>query len=350
MRKMVKMHKYLIVINNEMNELEDSLLQIDNRVYLDIEYINRNFNADCTWDDEKKKLIINRKDMSDIPLREIEEYDYKSNYFNLDKIKVEKWSVKFDENGIPKNIFRWGEHYYPITIAHYALQHYSLFLKNQDDNSREIFLKVADYFSATQDEKGGWPSYFDHSFYKGRTEIIKAPWYSSMAQGQIFSVLSRAYYLTGINDYLKIAERGLDLFKVNVSDGGILRLFQDDIPWYEEYPTKPGSYVLNGFIFSLIGLHDLYEVTGNKEAYVFYKKGVSTLKKLISLFDLGNRTSYDLTHFTSEGAAPNIARWGYHMTHILCLKTLNFIEKDIFFENIINRWIGYSKGKFSKTN
>lgn len=42
------------------------------------------------------------------------------------------------------------------------------------------------------------------------------------------------------------------------SAGVVNRLF-DKIVWYEEYPTTPGLFVLNGFIYSLIGLYDLYE-------------------------------------------------------------------------------------------
>lgn len=30
--------------------------------------------------------------------------------------------------------------------------------------------------------------------------------------------------------------------------------------WFEEYPTTPGSFVLNGFMYSLIGLHDFANV------------------------------------------------------------------------------------------
>lgn len=37
-------------------------------------------------------------------------------------------------------------------------------------------------------------------------------------------------------------------------------LGQSALPWYEEYPAKPSVFVLNGFIFSLIGLFDISKV------------------------------------------------------------------------------------------
>lgn len=40
---------------------------------------------------------------------------------------------------------------------------------------------------------------------------------------------------------------------------GVLNKFAGVYSWYEEYPTTPGSFVLNGFIYSLLGLHDLLE-------------------------------------------------------------------------------------------
>ena len=37
-------------------------------------------------------------------------------------------------------------------------------------------------------------------------------------------------------------------------------LGQSALPWYEEYPANPSVFVLNGFIFSLVGLFDLTKV------------------------------------------------------------------------------------------
>ena len=38
-------------------------------------------------------------------------------------------------------------------------------------------------------------------------------------------------------------------------------LGQKTLPWYEEYPAKPSVFVLNGFVFSLIGLFDFSKVS-----------------------------------------------------------------------------------------
>jgi len=70
---------------------------------------------------------------------------------------------------------------------------------------------------------------------------------------------------------------------------------------YEEYPTSPPSFVLNGFIYSLLGLYDLKAIAPYNysiEANLLYEQGIKSLKKMLLLFDTGSGTSYDLRHFT----------------------------------------------------
>lgn len=284
-------------------------------------------------------------------LRTVDSYLPYGNYMYSDKIMVEKRDVTFDEKGIPMFNFRWGTHYYAITIAQYALQHHALYLEKDSQKSYEIFFSMADYFVETQDAKGGWSINFDHMFYKGRTALMNAPWYSAMAQGQVLSTLVRAYSLSKDEKYLESAKKGLFLYTIPVELGGVLRKFENEFLFYEEYPTEPASYVLNGFIYSLFGLYDVYKICDDNLAQKLYKEGIKTLKRMLSLYDLGNRTSYDLTHYTTEGNPPNVARWGYHSTHVLEMSAICCIEPDetIFLETL-KRWIGYIKGQSVRTN
>ncbi|GFS06154.1 D-glucuronyl C5-epimerase [Elysia marginata] len=93
-----------------------------------------------------------------------------------------------------------------------------------------------------------------------RTAEIQMPpnWYSAMGQGQAMSALVRAYNLTGDRKYLVAAERALYLFTLGSEEGGVRARFMGQLDWYEEYPTVPtSSFVLNGFIFSMMGLYDV---------------------------------------------------------------------------------------------
>lgn len=75
-----------------------------------------------------------------------------------------------------------------------------------------------------------------------------------MGQGHGISVLSRAYYHSGGDmRYLRAALEALRPFRTPSKEGGVLAMFLGQFPWYEEYPTTPSSFVLNGFIYSLLG-------------------------------------------------------------------------------------------------
>ena len=123
-----------------------------------------------------------------------------------------------------------------------------------------------------------------------------------MAQGHAISLLARAYYHSkGDKRYLRAALDGLKLFRIPSYQGGVLATFLGKYAWYEEYPTTPHSFVLNGFIYSLLGLYDLNSTAPanqSNEAAVLFEQGMASLKKMLLLYDTGSGTSYDLRHFT----------------------------------------------------
>ena len=174
-----------------------------------------------------------------------------------------------------------------------------------------------------------------------------------MGQGHALSVLARAYHHSGGDTvYLKAALTGLRPFDVASSAGGVLAMFMGHIPWYEEYPTQPASFVLNGFIYALLGLYDLSVVapsTVSQQALQLFKQGMASLKQLLLLYDTGSGTTYDLRHFTL-GTAPNLARWDYHATHVNQLLLLATIDHDPLLTVTAERWIGYMSGKRAAHN
>lgn len=173
-----------------------------------------------------------------------------------------------------------------------------------------------------------------------------------MGQGHALSVLSRAYYHSGDVKYLNAAIAGLKPYSVPSSKGGVLTSFLNKYSWYEEYPTNPPSFVLNGFIYSLLGLYDLLKIAPQGQADLateLFDDGIVSLKSMIMLFDMGSVTSYDLRHFTL-GIAPNLARWDYHATHINQLLLLGKLLNESLFTVTAERWIGYMNGKRAPHN
>ena len=196
-------------------------------------------------------------------------------------------------------------------------------------------------------------------------QSLEPGWYSAMAQGQAISLLVRAHAGSGRDEYLNAAVRALALFDIQSADGGIVAKFMDRYVWYEEYPTVPPCFVLNGFMYALIGLYDIAATAppgeGQSTAMRLYSSGIASLSGMLPLFDTGSSTLYDLRHLTLGGAAvPNRARWDYHATHVNQLLLLSLLlqngsiaaneKTSAEFKAVANRWLGYMNGKLAPHN
>lgn len=182
----------------------------------------------------------------------------------------------------------------------------------------------------------------------------------------------------GDKAYIKAMSRGLLPFTIASEHGGVRAVFMNKYVWYEEYPTIPSSFVLNGFIFSLFGLYDFKALLDDEfklnttktlpdqvakafkaidvdlpETYQLACKllddGLNSLKAMLPLYDGGSRTFYDLRHFVFK-IPPNVARWDYHTTHLSQLAMLISITDDPIFKRYYNAWYGYMKGKVAAHN
>lgn len=213
------------------------------------------------------------------------------------------------------------------------------------------FFAASDWLVRNQDERGGWPIMVTRKLGEG-FRPLEPGWYSAMAQGQAMSTLVRAYLLTRDQVYMAAALRAAGPYKTPSAQHGVKAVFMNKYDWYEEYPTAPSSFVLNGFIYSLLGLYDLSETAGEKqgrEAGLLFSRGMESLKAMLPLYDTGSGSIYDLRHFVL-GTAPNLARWDYHTTHINQLQLLASIDNSAIFRDVAKRWKNYLKGGRAKHN
>ena len=231
--------------------------------------------------------------------------------------------------------------------------------------SLRFFFHAADWLLQQQDGKGGWPVGVtlnkDKSKYSQAGELTPG-WYSGMGQGHAMSVLTRPYRVSKDEKYLSAAVKAIDLFEVSSSEGGVVARFMDtSYVWYEEYPTRPSSFILNGFMYSLLGLYDLWATlesepdrfeSEKERTKKLFDAGVVSLEALLPFFDTGSGSVYDLRHFSMK-TAPKVARWDYHSTHINLLYTLSTLVDEPaknFLLATADRWLGYMTGSRSKHN
>ena len=271
-----------------------------------------------------------------------ETYNSSDKYMNHANWNLGLWErVTFDDDGIPKVQYSHGLEYVPTTAFHWGLVCISKWIVSGNQSNFDDAMEIANWAVANQSENGGWGWYFNHSFHGGVLGDMYSGWYGAMTQGLGMSFLARMYAETGNESFKQSALDAMDLFDVHVDQGGVLRMYGGQ-PWYEEYPTPDaGSFVLNGYIYALIGLHDLHEAFNSTKALELYTNGTNSLYSMIGLFDLGCSSSYDLVHHSVPGTAPNIARDGYHSLHISLLSVMNVFENDGFQTNE-DRWIGYA--------
>jgi heparosan-N-sulfate-glucuronate 5-epimerase len=211
--------------------------------------------------------------------------------------------------------------YYPVSIGLSGLR----FLQQKNDT---LFLAQANWLLNNIHENGAW--YILHDKRIGKHKL-KTPWISALSQGLGISVLVRAYKLTGNDMYLKTARKALKPFEKYIKDGGIVSKnnFGD---FYEEYPIQERpTHVLNGFIYSLFGLYDLYKFDNNVKAKELFDKGIKTLKRVLPRYDLRNWTRYDLNKERTLKNHYGYASIWYQKLHVAQLYGLYKITGDKYF-------------------
>nr|XP_018905427.1 PREDICTED: D-glucuronyl C5-epimerase [Bemisia tabaci] len=226
----------------------------------------------------------------------------------------------------------------------------SIFLSTNEHSKQ--FFAAAEWLVTNQNNlTGGWANPVQRKLAPG-FRTLEPGWYSAMGQGHAISLLARAYYVSKNSKYLKAAFLGLKPFHALTNNGGVVTHFMDQLPWFEEYPTTPSSFTLNGFIYSLIGLYDLVSVAPvdkKEEASLLLNEGLDSLKKMLLFYDTGSGSMYDLRHLTLH-VAPNLARWDYHATHVNQLLLLHTIFHDPIFLTVGTRWQDYMKGTRAQHN
>jgi len=260
----------------------------------------------------------------------------------------------FDENGIPRVDYRkkTGLQYNPATISQYALGNFQIYSDNGDEKRKNIALKMAEWLlrklvilpkDARNSRCGVWHYHFDWPIFK-----VKAPWASALSQGEGISVLVRAHHLlndrsTLSEDCLESAWLAFESFNRNVKDGGVMVRDKSGRIWFEEYHSVPPTFVLNGFIFSLLGIYDLWKATGDSRVENLWKEGAESLRDSIEIYDNGYDSIYDRV---SRGPVDE----KYHRTHIRLVEIMHDLTKFPIFSKVAERWKGYLAKGLQKPN
>lgn len=266
-------------------------------------------------------------------------YSAKTEYAFYENTYIDLSGLLKDENGVRLVVYNNEKKYNPVSIAQYGLREYGNWINTSEEENLNNAKIQADYLLKIQDKENG-KFYYDYDFKVGGTrQTLKAPWSSAMAQGQIISLFSRMYYVTEDEKYLQGAKLAMTPLKVNVEDGGLCADFFGH-PYYEEYPTIPSTYTLNGFMFTLLGLHDLYSISGDEQAKQLYDNGIETLEYCLPFYDSTGISLYHLGHIMDKNLPLHYAE-RYHIIHVGLLRILNRFENNATLMYYADRWAKY---------
>lgn len=245
----------------------------------------------------------------------------------------------YDDQGIPMLNYRGavGLQYNPIAIAQYGLGNYNLCRRSGDPGRRRKFLTAADWLveNLEQNSKGLWV--WNHHFDWEYRDMLKAPWYSALAQAQGISLLVRAHLTTEKDSYLETAERAFGSFLVSVDAGGVTYIDEEGCTWFEEAIVDPPTHILNGFLWASWGVYDYFLHTDSEDARWLFAEAVETLQKNLSRFDAGFWSLYEQSGTWMKMLASPF----YHRLHIVQLRVMYRLTGKPIFADYANRWNAY---------
>jgi hypothetical protein len=164
------------------------------------------------------------------------------------------------------------------------------------------------------DEAWYYPYRFDFALHGG-SNVMRAPWFSAMAQGQALNVFVRLNRVTGDQKWRDAADATFNSFHNAPVQGlpSTVHIDAENYLWLEEYPLWPptsSDRTFNGHVFAAFGLYDYLRLTGNTVAVDLWNGGLVNARWHIQyrFRNLGYISHYCLRH-------PAVLSTKYHDIH-----------------------------------
>jgi peptidoglycan/xylan/chitin deacetylase (PgdA/CDA1 family) len=234
------------------------------------------------------------------------------------------------------------EHQLHVSTAQWGLGAFERYLAGEGEQWLEGARGAADHFVDEQVRGGARDGAWLHGWPMHHTFLLHAPWISAMAQGEVASLLARVHEETGDERYADAALRALKSLRLPSQRGGALALLGGG-PFYEEYPTDPPSFVLNGGIFAIWGVYDVSLSLDPDRAGRDFADALDVLASNIERWDCGYWSLYDLF----PHPIPNVASAAYHALHTAQLRAMQLIAPRPEVERTIANFERYSRSRLS---
>jgi heparosan-N-sulfate-glucuronate 5-epimerase len=223
-----------------------------------------------------------------------------------------------------------------VTAAQWGLGAFERYLDGEGEEWLRAARQAAQHLVDIQERGGARDGGWIHRVPMPHTFRLDPPWLSAMAQGEGASLLTRLHLETGEDRFAEAALRALKTMDLPVAAGGTMAEL-DGQPFLEEYPTEIPSCVLNGAIFAIWGYYDAGHGLDDADAKASFERTTTALAELISRFDTGYWSRYDLYPHPTR----NVATPAYHLLHIRQLTALNDLSPRPQLKPAIERFDAY---------
>ena len=260
----------------------------------------------------------------------------------------------FDQDGVPLLDYQGdiGLQYNPIAISRYGLARFNRWTQTRAQEDEKAWLAAATWLERHLTPNHAGIQVWMHEFDWPYREVLRAPWYSGLAQGSGVSLLVRAADVTGDWRFAKTAHCAFNAFYHTINAGGVIAKDTQNRVWIEEYIVMPPSHILNGFIWALWGVYDYMRFTGALEARALFDKCVATIESALPEYDTGRWSLYELppSRNALRRTGPQmLASRYYHELHIVQLRVLYRLTGISTFEVFADRWQRYLDSRMNRT-
>lgn len=239
----------------------------------------------------------------------------------------------FESNGVAIRRYDGVVHNHPVAQAQLVLSMLSGYALTSNSEYLRIARANADrLLMYAVPSRGGlfFPYPFKFALHGG-SDVMTAPWYSGMAQGQALSAFCRLFEVTEDGIYLNAAMEAFESLKLlkSNSEPWVTRIDAHGYAWFEEYAdaTTRTDFTFNGHLFGVYGCYDYFRLTGTEEARRLYQIGLTTVKRYADTIRTpGWISKYCLRHETLSIS--------YHNVHVKELYKMFDMTGDIYFASL----------------
>lgn len=229
-----------------------------------------------------------------------------------------------DENGITTTVYPdQSVQYNPLFIARQAMDDHA---RIDEPGYRQKFMRATDWLYENAVIRDSVALY-SYDFELPRYDL-EPGWSSALAQAAILDAVYTRYTISEEPQWLTLSRYIVNSLDPEQSDLGVV--LAPEAYWFEEYPSDPHSYVLNGMNSVLLELNRYHQASGDSLAGLLFERGYNGLLLRLPEYDKNGYTWYD--------GVGNLASRSYHWMHFNQLQELNEIKPHGMLQRYSARW------------